>query len=81
MADLNRDRSGVWPSFSPSAFAPSPEAPAAIRPRTPRRPANYEPSLDEMFADPIFHLLLRRDRLTMPDVLRVIAEARGRLRA
>jgi hypothetical protein len=45
-----------------------------------RWPAGDEPSLDEMFADPIFHLLLRRDRLTLPDVLGAIAEARGRMR-
>jgi hypothetical protein len=45
-----------------------------------RWPAGDEPTLDEMFADPIFHLLLRRDRLTLPDVLGAIAEARGRMR-
>ncbi|MBE0529293.1 MAG: hypothetical protein IH626_00610 [Rhodospirillales bacterium] len=77
MTDLDRRRrpeprpaSSSQPLFGPTK-APRPAA---------RWPAGDEPTLDEMFADPIFHLLLRRDRLTLPDVLGAIAEARGRLR-
>ncbi len=81
MADFTRDRPGVRPSLPPSAFVPPPEGPAAFRAGARRPLVNHEPSLDEMFTDPIFHLLLRRDRLTLYDVLGVIADARRRMRS
>ena len=67
MTDLNRPRPDVQPLSS--------------RPVAVASPKFDEPSLDDMFADPIFHLLLRRDRLTPLDVLAVIADARQRLRS
>ncbi|WP_316979775.1 hypothetical protein [Shumkonia mesophila] len=66
MTDLNRPRPDVRPLSSRPAAVASPKF--------------DELSLDDMFADPIFHLLLRRDRLTPLDVLGVIADARQRLR-
>lgn len=66
MTDLDRPH----PDLRPLSSRPQPDAP----------PQTDEPSLDDMFADPIFHLLLRRDRLTVPDVKGVIARARRRLR-
>ncbi len=77
MPELNRDRPAARPSLPPSA----PASPAEARPGVSRRPAFHEPTLEEMFTDPIFHLLLRRDRLTVHDVLGVIADARQRMRA
>ena len=67
MTDLNR--------FHPDA------RPRSSRPVAVASPKFDELSLDDMFADPIFHLLLRRDRLTPLDVLGVIADARRRLRS
>lgn len=77
MPELSRYRPGVRPSLQRSAAAASP---AEARAGAARRPVFHEPTLDEMFTDPIFHLLLRRDRLTLHDVLGVIADARQRMR-
>ncbi len=67
MTDLNRPRPDVRPLSSRPAAVASPKF--------------DELSLNDMFADPIFHLLLRRDRLTPLDVLGVIADARQHLRS
>ena len=40
-----------------------------------------EPSLDDMLQDPVVLAVLRRDRLTVADVLRVVEAARARLMA
>lgn len=77
MPELDRDRPGARPSLPRSPLA----SPAEARPGGSRRPVFHEPTLDDMFTDPIFHLLLRRDRLTLHDVLGVIADARRRMRA
>jgi hypothetical protein len=46
--------------------------------KTPSPPA-LEPSLDDMLQDPVVLAVLRRDRLTVADVLRVVEAARARL--
>jgi hypothetical protein len=38
-----------------------------------------EPSLDDMLQDPVILAVLRRDRLTVADVLRVVEAARAKL--
>jgi hypothetical protein len=38
-----------------------------------------EPSLDDMLQDPVVLAVLRRDRLTVADVLRVVEAARAKL--
>jgi hypothetical protein len=40
---------------------------------------SLEPSLDDMLRDPVVLAVLRRDRLTVADVLRVLEAARARL--
>jgi hypothetical protein len=45
---------------------------------TPNAPP-LEPSLDDMLQDPVVLAVLRRDRLTVADVLRVLEAARARL--
>jgi hypothetical protein len=42
-------------------------------------PPPLEPSLDDMLQDPVVLAVLRRDRLTVADVLRVVEAARARL--
>ena len=42
--------------------------------------AGVEPPLDEVLADPIVHLVLRRDRIEVRDVVQYLNEARDRLR-
>jgi hypothetical protein len=45
----------------------------------PTSPPPLEPSLDDMLRDPVVLAVLRRDRLTVADVLRVVEAARARL--
>lgn len=40
-----------------------------------------EPSMQEMLIDPVVHAVLRRDGLSLNDLLQAVAEARGRLAA
>jgi len=40
-----------------------------------------EPSMQEMLIDPVIHAVLRRDGLTLNDLLEAVAQARGRLAA
>jgi hypothetical protein len=42
-------------------------------------PPPLEPSLDDMLQDPVVLAVLRRDRLTVADVLRVVEAARAKL--
>jgi len=52
----------------------------AITPkRVPFAGAGDEPALAELLADPILHLLMRRDRLSDGDVLQAIARGRAAL--
>jgi hypothetical protein len=46
--------------------------------KTPNAPP-LEPSLDDMLEDPVVLAVLRRDRLTVADVLRVVETARTKL--
>jgi hypothetical protein len=39
----------------------------------------FEPSLDDMLQDPVVLAVLRRDRLTVAEVLRIMEAARARL--
>ena len=41
--------------------------------------AGLEPSLDEVLADPIVHLILQRDRIDVGTLLQYVDEARSRL--
>ena len=41
--------------------------------------AGIEPRLSELLSDPILHLVLRRDRLTLADVHAAVGTARARL--
>ena len=43
-------------------------------------PAGTEPTLREMFADPLVHLVMRRDGVTPEMLAGFIAEGRARLR-
>jgi hypothetical protein len=43
--------------------------------------AGVEPSLDEVLADPIVRLVLRRDRIEVRDLVQYLDEARDRLRS
>ena len=43
--------------------------------------AGPEPYIDDLLADPIVHLVMRRDRLTAEDVWAAVRVARDRLRA
>ena len=43
--------------------------------------SGVEPSLSELFADPILHLVLRRDRITLAEVHAAVGAAQCRLRA
>lgn len=43
--------------------------------------AGEEPSITELLADPVLHLLLRRDRLSGDDLLAVIEHGRSILAA
>lgn len=40
-----------------------------------------EPSVQEMLIDPVVHAVLRRDGLSLNDLLKAVANARGRLAA
>ncbi|GAB4358680.1 MAG: hypothetical protein Kow00114_11080 [Kiloniellaceae bacterium] len=40
-----------------------------------------EPSVQEMLIDPVIHAVLRRDGLSLNDLLQAVAEARRRLAA
>lgn len=40
-----------------------------------------EPPIEELLADPIMHLVLRRDRLSLDDTRSAIVDARRRLKA
>ena len=40
---------------------------------------SLEPSLDDMLQDPVVLAVLRRDRLSVADVLRVVEAARAKL--
>lgn len=40
-----------------------------------------EPPIEELLADPILHLVLRRDRLSLDDTRSAIVDARRRLKA
>jgi hypothetical protein len=41
--------------------------------------AGVEPGLDELMNDPLVHLVMRRDHVAPPDVLKALARARGHL--
>jgi hypothetical protein len=43
--------------------------------------AGVEPSLDEVLADPIVQLVLRRDRIEVRDLVQYLDEARTRVRS
>ena len=45
------------------------------------REAGPEPALEELFADPIFALLLERDRLSLASVRAAVGDAKRRLAA
>ncbi|MBF0095130.1 MAG: hypothetical protein HQL33_04015 [Alphaproteobacteria bacterium] len=57
-----------------------------VRVGAPPRPADRwagageEPMIEDVIADPLFHLLLRRDRLTVADICAVVEEGRRSLR-
>ena len=53
----------------------------AEAPRFPHDPINHEPTLDEIFADPLVGLILRRDRLTASSVRAQLDRERHRLAA
>ena len=54
--------------------------PATVRPiRDNDWPAGREPALDEVLADPLVHLVMRRDGVTQVALRRVVAEARAGL--
>lgn len=40
-----------------------------------------EPSMQEMLIDPVVHAVLRRDGLTLNDLIQAVTQARGRLAA
>ncbi|MEQ9609824.1 MAG: hypothetical protein RLN99_19370 [Kiloniellaceae bacterium] len=40
-----------------------------------------EPSMQEMLIDPVIHAVLRRDGLTLNDLIQAVTQARGRLAA
>ena len=44
------------------------------------REAGHEPGLGEVLADPLVHLVMRRDGVTLPELEGVVAAARARLR-
>ena len=44
------------------------------------RTAGIEPRLDEVFADPIVHLVMERDCVSHAELRAVVAQAQGRLR-
>jgi len=41
--------------------------------------AGVEPSLEDLLSDPVTHLVMKRDQVTMNEVIQTIAEARQRL--
>jgi hypothetical protein len=41
--------------------------------------SGVEPKLDDVIADPIVHMVMRRDNVTSADLLRMIARARSHL--
>jgi hypothetical protein len=41
--------------------------------------AGVEPGLDDLISDPLVHLVMRRDHVAPPDVLKALARARARL--
>jgi hypothetical protein len=61
-------------------FHPFPSA-CGGRARAEHWPAGCEPSLDEVLADPLVHLVMRRDGVTPQALCGVIADARVGLRA
>jgi hypothetical protein len=50
-----------------------------LQPREPR--AGAEPALEELLADPVLHLVMRRDGVSPGELRAVIAAARARRRA
>lgn len=78
------------PEWTPSVGGPSrPRLPSFLRPvpRPPRHTAEAygtagrEPLLADLLADPLVHLVLARDGLTVEDVSRQMHEARRKLLA